>query len=321
MTTSRASPATLWPPKVIAVSVTGTAQRSARPPAPGILSRRGAPAISSSATTAARAATARRWRRRAAGRPRRRRGRPPRRRAAAPRPRWREGCVGPRARHGGPRPAPLPPNPGAPASLAGRAQTAEERDGRIPAAAARAAQRPASPAGGSQFPATAVPQTGVPAEPAEGPSAAAFRQRLRQGRVAHGPGQQAPGDVSCKEPSHARREREPMRTPARRRAAPLHPADSAAGSGSADRAVSGLRNPAPGTGRPRRRTAASGSAGPPQDPAGRSAHATPCHVPGCASAAARPISAVCHLRYPPTAAGPQATSDRSRRRRRAPAPS
>jgi hypothetical protein len=46
-------------------------------------------------------------------------------------------------------------------------------------------------------------------------------------------------------------------------------------------------------------------------------HATPCSARLC-SAGLFDLR-ICHVRYPPTGAGPQATSDRSRRRRRAPA--
>ena len=162
MTTNRASPATLWPPKVIAVRITGTAQRSGRPPAPGILSRRGAPAISSSATTAARAATAsamapscRREASTAACEPAARDSNS----ATATVARMLRGTVCPAL-----RPHPWPHRPLlAPRSLDGRSperpRMTRPATKSMPPAAASAVQRPASPAGDSQFPATAVPQT------------------------------------------------------------------------------------------------------------------------------------------------------------------
>ena len=112
ITKSRASPATLRASKVITFSVTGTAQRSARPPAPGALSRRGAPETSNSATTASAHSPPRRLARPGGGTRLRPRGLLPRRRATAPRPALREDCAGRPALDGGPvRRFPAPPGP------------------------------------------------------------------------------------------------------------------------------------------------------------------------------------------------------------------
>ena len=125
----------------ISIRVAGTAQRSASPERPGVLSRRGAPAISTSTATSACAATLRPRHRRAAGTSPPRRGRPPPRRGAGPRP-W-----SPRKLASGAAASPAPCPPALPRAAAGRPRSSSS-----PEPATRARQSAARPRGAGNVP-------------------------------------------------------------------------------------------------------------------------------------------------------------------------